>query len=110
MTKIQKGDYIVPSNDGSQLWRLTQIQEEEDGKKILVWSAHRFSLSVKEMNDRYGDDLPEDFLDWDQWEYVSGWHRSRELALEDIFGKQPEPFKGPELKTHADGSMSIRLW
>lgn len=65
-TRVRKGDYLLPSNDATILWRFTY--EDEPG----VWAIHRLALTIPELHETHGGDLPPGFLDWDSWVYEDG--------------------------------------
>jgi hypothetical protein len=95
LTRIREGDYIVPSNDGETLWRISKYEETGLGeyldakwkpRKIAgwFWQTAKFHMSVPAMQERFGDDLPNDFLDWDRWEHWSSGFTRRKDAVEDV--------------------------
>lgn len=94
LTRVRAGDYIVPSNDGTQLWRISSYDETGLGERLdsngkwhpitgTFWQTAKFELTVEQMHARWGDDLPDDFLDWDRWQFWAGGYRSRRDALAD---------------------------
>jgi len=101
-TRVRAGDYVIPSNDGAQLWRITSYQEE--GTRLEMrsatagvlhlnpptrtrWQARRYRLTVAQMHDRWGDDIPDDFLDWDQWEHWQDSYATKAAAIRDVVGR-----------------------
>jgi len=96
LTRVRAGDYIVPTNDGKTLLRISSYEETGDGEELVngkwrkitgtYWSAHRYELTVEQMHARYGDDIPDDFLDWDRWEHVAGGFGTRAACIEDMVG------------------------
>lgn len=68
LTRIAKGDYLLPSNDGKTLWRITTY---EDGP------SHGL------------DDWPRDRTFWGAWRYIGriDWHGDMGLdAWEELAG------------------------
>lgn len=101
LTRIGAGDYILPNNEGTRIHRIAK--EERDG-----WGVWQYHLTVAKMGD---DDLPDDFLDWGNWELRSSFHPKREDAINWLTGPPlPEKFTGPKLSTDAHGRTTIRLW
>ena len=85
LTRIREGDYIVPSNSGETLWRITKavgVEREDEG-----WHAYRYRLSIADLHARYGDALPDEFIDWSEWDHWSGGFRTRRGAIEDVVGR-----------------------
>jgi hypothetical protein len=97
-TRIKAGDYLVPSNDATRIWRFTSY--EDTGARIEMrsktagvllinppartrWQAHRYRLTVKQL-DALGEELPNDFLDFDNWEYDSGDYPTRAAAMKAV--------------------------
>jgi hypothetical protein len=52
LTKVRRGDYLLPANDGQSLWRIAR--DEGEG-----WSLWRWADAVTE---------PIDTDDWSRWE------------------------------------------
>jgi hypothetical protein len=100
LTKIGKGDYIVPSNDAEKLFRVTQVDDIDNDKPVRVWSVHVYDTLVARM----GDDLPDDFLEWKRWTEVSHFHRTRQDALDDALDYTPRIERLPS------GGLVMRLW
>lgn len=83
LTRIGKGDYLLPSNDGTRLWRIYSYEEDgsaewSDGTKIkgTFWACAR-----------HVDPLPSirhtvDWLDWtNDWEPWAMIQRTRQDAI-----------------------------
>lgn len=93
MTRIQKGVYLLPSNDGTTLWRIHSY--EEDGSAMwqdergrwhsitgTFWATAKRPLPSEADLDRY--DTENEFLwDWDAWEEWGTGHKTRRDAIED---------------------------
>lgn len=78
LTRIRAGDYLVPSNDGQQLWRLNSYYEDGSasfvdiaGKETPIkgtfWRALRFNGTVEEAEALLAGADPEALLEWDRW-------------------------------------------
>lgn len=87
MTRVRKGDYLLPSNDAQTLWRIYQY--EEDGslihelpdrteKPVVGW----FWATAKRPMPREGAFVG-DILEWDDWEFWSGPHSTLHRAIEE---------------------------
>jgi hypothetical protein len=102
LTRIKAGDYIIPSNDGKLLLRISSYREQGpllemrgpthgllhlDPPMRTEWQVHQFDRTVKQLHEMYGDDLPDDFLEWDHWDPVDSGYRSRQAAIEDAVGR-----------------------
>lgn len=82
MTRIEAGDYLLPSNDLQTLWRITAYEDEDDDFKgcggcrtVTIWGL---SSRPYPEPDEYLD-LP----DWDGWdEGISYGHRTRKEAVQ----------------------------
>jgi hypothetical protein len=74
VTRVEAGDYLVPSNSGAWVFRVKSYKL--DGK--TQWTIHRYCLPVEKMS----DDIPRDFLDWDQWEYEEGGFATKRAAID----------------------------
>ena len=79
MIRVRAGDYLLPSNDKTTLWRLATYEEHGDAEwqdgdgrwhKIrgTFWAVYRYEHGRRSFPDL---DAPEwtgdDFLDWDRW-------------------------------------------
>lgn len=43
MTRLGPGDYLLPSNDKSRLWRITRTDESDDAEGIGGWMLCRWN-------------------------------------------------------------------
>jgi hypothetical protein len=88
MTKIARGDYLLPSNDRKTLWRLTEYQEDglsevsADGKNWhkltgTFWQTAKYRGSLAD-----NAQVPDDFLEWDRWETWETGLLKRKYAVE----------------------------
>jgi hypothetical protein len=75
LTRIAAGDYVVPSNDGRTLWRIYEYDEAPEGAGRF-WAAARWTRPMPV------GEIPEDFLDWDNWETYAGPLRTRAEAID----------------------------
>lgn len=69
MTKLSAGDYLLPSNDGTRLLRITR--SEKEGWDVFLW-AHRLDL---------GGHVDPD--DWSAWDCIAQWLPSRNEAIRE---------------------------
>lgn len=95
LVKVAAGDYVLLSNDGRTLWRFVAYEEDgsgqvsADGKRWRTlrgtyWNTWRCRHAADEViltraidPDGYG-------LGWDDfWEFYSGTHETRALAVDD---------------------------
>jgi hypothetical protein len=79
MTRIAKGDYLLPSNDAQTLWRIYTY--EEDGSAIGLKGTF-WATAKRPMPDENA--LTEDVLGWSDWQMWAGPFRSRKDALESV--------------------------
>jgi hypothetical protein len=86
LTKIGKGDYLLPSNDGRTLWRLRTY---EDGpshgldwpRDLTFWGIWKWNLPMTtDAGPGSLDTVDPD--EWDRWEYVDGAYETRAQAIE----------------------------
>jgi hypothetical protein len=98
MTRVRSGDYLLPSNDGRRLWRITAYVEDgslveyEPGKVDLAslgagkpvvgrfWKAAYF---------RDGVDAAGRLLEWDQWEEWEALLPTRRAAVDAAMRAEP---------------------
>lgn len=94
MTKVARGDYLLPSNDARTLWRLTEYAEDgtaewqdSDGKwhKVtgVFWQTAKYRDPIPS-----GGQLPDDFLDWYRWETFDTGLLKRKYAIEAVLGRE----------------------
>lgn len=79
MTRLGKGDYLLPSNDGRLLYRIRRQDEPESGdpkSRILsVWAVWRWLGAMESGN--YAN-----VEDENEWELIASWFDSRQRAIE----------------------------
>jgi hypothetical protein len=90
LTKIEPGDYLLPGNDGRSLWRIkrgTELEPVRSGggclvhewtRTVHVWEAWRYLGRISA-----GRDLPDDFLEWSEWELMASWCATRAKAIRE---------------------------
>jgi hypothetical protein len=90
MTRIQAGDYLIPSNDQKTLWRIYSYEEDgslEDGRGGFVhgrfWASARFAGSL-ELAERLMHRDPDEFLSWSSWESWEVHLPTRKAAVESM--------------------------
>ena len=97
LTRVTSGDYIVPSNDGATLWRISRYTEdgslsrwetnergEAVGKgKVVLGQFWMISTYIDPLR-RQPENLPDDFLDWSYWTTWESLLPSRGEALNAI--------------------------
>jgi len=81
MVRITSGDYLLPSNDGATLWRLSRYRE--DGSLIerrgTFWMLSRWQRRLNTDDWTVLDQIDPD--DWNQWETWETLLRSRNAAI-----------------------------
>lgn len=86
MTRIGPGDYLLPSNDQTILWRITRYHEDGsasvsgDGvtwRKVVGtrWSLAKFEHAVQR-------DFTDEILDWGHWQHWESMLMTRGEAIE----------------------------
>jgi hypothetical protein len=83
MTRVGRGDYLLPGNDGTTLWRLRTY---EDGpshgldwpRDLTFWGIWKWDRSLVADSDLDTVDPG----DWDRWEHVEGQYESRREAID----------------------------
>lgn len=90
MITLSRGDYLLPSNDGETLWRLSQYLEDgnaeysPDGKtwrelRGKFWMTTRCRLPLRQAIEKMDEYFLDDWNNWDTYETLL---RSRKLAIE----------------------------
>lgn len=89
MTRVGKGDWLLPSNDRQTLWRIhtydedgsAEYQDETGWHKIVgtFWATAKYNGDIPD--DR---PLPEDFLEWHRWTPWAGPFSTRGDAIKDV--------------------------
>ena len=79
MIRLDKGDYLLPSNDAETLWRIAKY-DEDDGTKL--WGLWRWDGGMPTV-DQIAAALDEGM--WtDRWEYWDGGYRTRQAVIDTI--------------------------
>jgi hypothetical protein len=94
MIRLRAGDYLLPSNDLTTMYRVSSYEEDgslkyvgKDGKwhkdTGTYWGVVQMTMSKLEAlaNSSVTDD--EDILDWNEWESYGSGYGSRKAAIED---------------------------
>lgn len=77
MTRLSRGDYLLPSNDAQTLWRIATYEEIEGE---MYWGLWRWDGGFP-TGEQIAAALEEGW--WtDRWEFWEGEHRSRGSAAE----------------------------
>jgi hypothetical protein len=81
MTRIDSGDYLLPSNDGKTIWRIRRYDEEFIGRDSITietrnyWGIWRWlGLTLTAFSGAEVDD-------WSQWDFCEGLHTRRKDAV-----------------------------
>lgn len=78
LTKLDVGDYVLPSNDGTTLWRIARGDEptgDENQFFARVWQLWRWRHAIEAVK-------WEDGADWDNWELTASWLDTRAQAID----------------------------
>lgn len=89
LSRVRAGDYLLPSNDLTTLWRICSYEEDgsaawqdDAGKWHTVtgthWQTAKYNRPIPT-----GELLDEDFLDWDRWDWWAMGFRTRAAAIKD---------------------------
>lgn len=104
MTRLGAGDYILPSNDGTVLFRIVRIDEVDNDRPVKVWSVYVYDTPVEEIP----EELPEDFIEWNRWNEISHWHPTRKAAIDDALTYGSANTTGAKIVF--DDGGSAKLW
>ena len=83
LTRLGSGDYLLPSNDGRTLWRISRYDDPEFIGQPHGWQAHRISTHDFQQRTANGWGW-QDPLDWEHWEYWGGGYRTRGEAVDEV--------------------------
>lgn len=83
MTRVAPGDYLLPSNDGRTLWRLSTYEDGPSYGLDVKWSDRKF-WGVWRFDGDFSDGVitGADVEDWNRWELVHGMLGTRREAME----------------------------
>ncbi len=87
LTRLRKGDYLLPSNDAHTLWRISSY---EDGPShgIIEWPRDRIFWRLSRWDggfptiDQLAAALEDDWYWSDRWDEVGGGFSTRTEAIE----------------------------
>jgi hypothetical protein len=89
LIKLDKGDWLLPGNDGREIWRLRREwvpQYDEDGELLpptsdrRMWHLYKSLVRPEVLGDRFCDAWGEQ--DWEIWEGW-GYFETRADAIQD---------------------------
>lgn len=81
LTRIAKGDYLLPSNDGRTLWRL-RIYEDGPTHGLEDWPRDRTFWGLWKLTSHFDGTLDPDTLDdWGRWEPWDEYLPTRAAAI-----------------------------
>lgn len=91
LTRLNAGDYLLPSNDGTTLLRVSSYVEDGSGGNYIAgkwtpvvgtfWNCYRFIGTMTEAERILIDD-PDTLLDWDEWREIECGLRTRKEAIQ----------------------------
>lgn len=87
MTRLAKGDYLLPSNDAKTLWRIYTYEEEGSLVHVMPDRSERavvgtfWALAKRPMPSMQDIDI--DVAEWDGWEFWAGPLNSRRAAIDE---------------------------
>lgn len=83
MTRLARGDYLLPSNDGRTLWRIYTYEEDGSAEnyqgrvvKGTFWACARRPMPR-------GGAFVGELLEWSDWDFWAGPFESRSEAIEE---------------------------
>lgn len=91
LTKVASGDYLLPSNDGTRMWRIvryTDMVASGNGKRPTprdFWAAWRWRKHVHPTAE-----FP-DLEDWSEWEEMDSLLATRKEAIDAALRITKEP-------------------
>jgi hypothetical protein len=83
LTRLEAGDYLLPSNDGRTLWRIRSYEDgpshgvEEWPRDRMVWGVWRWLGRIGPAG--IGGDVDVD--DWSRWDFTEGTHDTRAESI-----------------------------
>lgn len=95
LIRVKAGCYLLPSNDGATLWRISSYTEHGDAAYELpgggwrtitgtYWESSRMPMPAPHLLGGASDDEMLDWLWGDEWESYSFMHPTRQEAIADI--------------------------
>jgi hypothetical protein len=80
LTKVEQGDYLLPSNDGRSIFRIARYRdwppEGEPRDERWFWGAWRWDGS-------FVDGTAVDTGEWDRWNLEAPWCETRDEAIRE---------------------------
>lgn len=80
LTKLAAGDYLLPSNDGTTLWRV-RIYEDGPSHGMEI-PADRDFWGIWKWAEAIEPGSYVDTKDWSRWEFFEGTHDTRKQAID----------------------------
>lgn len=84
ITKIEAGDYILPSNDAKTLWRIQKLGSVGGSEDNVEWDWSEAGWYVSKYNQYVDQTLQIDVDDWSFWTDWSGPYATRAEAVKDV--------------------------
>lgn len=86
MTRLRRGDYLLPSNDGATLWRIYSYEEEGSLVDTLPDGSERPVIGAFWACARRPFPKPGELIElegWFDWEFWAGPLPTRQAAIEE---------------------------
>lgn len=85
LRKLETGDYVLPSNDLSILWRICAVDEPTTASDLTsmerLWDLYRWRHPAPIVEEDVAESIIED--DWTEWECVGSGFPTRAYAIEE---------------------------
>lgn len=81
LTKIAAGDYLLPSNDGKTMWRITTYTEGPSSG-IDAWPRDKQVWGIWKWMGPVGLGSAVDTEDWSRWDFFDGLNDTRQAAID----------------------------
>jgi hypothetical protein len=103
MIRVAKGDYLLPSNDGSQFFRITSYEADgstswvdQDGEEHVdrgtFWDGFVYNRGSAHDAQRHAQH-EENLLDWIRWDCTVQMQRTRKDVVDHLLR---DPSEGPQ--------------
>ena len=86
MTRLDTGDYLLPSNDGETIWRLSAYVDGPS--QGLDWPSDRQVWGAWRWVGRGSPERAEDIDDWNLWELYTGTLPTRQEAIDEAMAAE----------------------